>query len=211
MSRPMKRTRFLLLPAAGLLLSACFARTPTPIVHHYRLSYDPPHVEATPLPIVLRLAPLRIDSVYASEEIVYREDQFHVEAYRRHRWSADPARMITDLLQRDLAASGAFRAVQQGPSTLPSDYILRGEIEEIEERSQPECNAHLRLRVLLTRARPRDDSDAVAFQKVYEADEPTRCGHADALVESMSRALSQISVQLLTDVLDAVRTNGNPP
>ena len=207
---PMLRIRGVLLLAAALSLSGCFARASAPTIRHYRLSYAPPRIEASPAPIVLRIAPLRIDAVYASEAILYREGEFHVEAYSRHRWSADPARMITDLLQRDLAASGAFRAVQQGPSTLPSDYILRGEIEEIEEQSLPECRAHLRLRFLLTRANARASADSVAFQKVYTVDEPTRCGHADALVEAMSRALARLSEQLLGDVLAAVGASENP-
>ena len=88
----MKHFRLLTLLAA-LPLSACFARAAAPIVRHYRLSYEPPRVEARRLPIVLRIAPLRIDSIYASEAIVYREDEFRVESYHRHRWSADPARI----------------------------------------------------------------------------------------------------------------------
>jgi len=207
MIKPTRILRASLL-AAALPLCGCFATKATPVVHHYRLSYEPPLTSTeAETPIVLRVVPLRIAAVYATEGILYREDEFHIEAFGRHRWSTDPSRMITDLLQRDLAASGAFRAVQQGPSTLPSDFVLRGEIEEIEERGTPQCNAHLRLRMLLAPTHAKAGASAVAFQKVYESDEPTRCGNARAVIESLSRALARLSEELQRDILAAVSEN----
>ena len=198
-------------PRSTMLLAilACTAgclglKVPAPEVREYRLDYPPPAISAQPLPVVVRIAPFGTAAAYDRAAIVYRADAYATGAHFYERWVAHPASMIADLLARDLASAGIYQAVQQGASTLPSDYDLNGRIEEIEERVTPNgCLAHLRLRVLLTHARARDSS-GVVFQKTYEADEACAGNEAEQFVAAMSVALQTISLSLQRDVHDAI-------
>lgn len=190
--------------ALAVLAGCVNLRVPAPEIHDYRLDYSSPSINETPLPVVLRVAPFRAAAVYAREPIVYRETPYATGTYFYHRWMANPASMIADLIARDLSASGLFRAVQQGPSLVTSDYELTADVDEIEERVvAKECTAHLSLRVLLSRPRV-TDGDPVVLRATYAADEP--CGGDDPqdLVAAMSRALARISAQLQQDIHTAI-------
>ncbi len=179
-------------------------RSPALAVHTYRLDYAPPAIPRAPLPAVLRLLPFEVAAVYDRDAIVYRDGPYVTGTYAAHRWSAAPGEMVADLLARDFAASGLYRAVQRGAALVGSHYALSGELEEIEEQvHQGRCAAHLRLRVLLVRARE-GPGDAVLLRHAYSADEPCGRSSAAALAAAMSRALAQLSEEIQRDVYEAI-------
>jgi ABC-type uncharacterized transport system auxiliary subunit len=178
-------------------------KIPAPDIHDYRLEYPSPTIGGKPLPVVLQLSRFRSAAVYAREPIVYRNGDYATGTYPYHRWVANPASMIADLLARDFSTSGLYRAVQQGASLLVADYELGADIEEIEERVLTGgCNAHLSLRVLLFRTGVSDDP--VMLREAYVADEPCGATGPEALIGAMSRALQQISERLQHDVYNAI-------
>ena len=188
------------------LLCGCFSslKVPAPEIHEYRLDYEPPAASGTPLSAVLQLARFRSAAINAREAIVYREGDHETGTYPYHRWVATPASMIADLWARDFAASGLYRAVQQGATLLMPDYELGADIDEFEERVLPGgCAAHVNLRVLLFRTRASDNP--VLLRDAYGADEPCNVTGPSALVSAMSRAVRQISERLQQDVYDAIK------
>lgn len=188
----------LVLGVAGCLRVA----TAVPTVTEYRLDYAPPPLAAEALPVVLRLGPLGAAAIYDREAIVYREGDYATGTYSYHRWIAPPGRMLADLLARDLAASGLYRAVQRGVAA--SDYDLGGEIEEFAERvAAGACSAQLRLRFSLVRARPGPGAP-VLLQKSYAAEEPCAGTTVDDFVAAMSRAVSGVSQAVQQDVRAAI-------
>lgn len=188
-------------------LGGCFGAVakPPPLVHEYRLAYVAPAIRGDPLPVTLRVGPVRVASTYAGAAIVYREDEHRVGAYNYHRWATDPGAMVGELLTRDLVDSGRYRAVEYGPSLVPADYVLMIEVEEMGERLRGGCEAHVQLRVLLTRARPRD-REGVVFQRVYDAGEPCAAGDAGQVVAALSAALARISEEVQSDLAAAIRS-----
>jgi ABC-type uncharacterized transport system auxiliary subunit len=192
------------LPVLLLLAGCVHLQQPAPQVHDYRLDYVPPIVHGTPLPVTLRVAPFGIAAVYDREAIVYRSDTYSTGRYVYHRWSSNPADMIADVLARDLAASHLYRDVQQGSSPVPNDYLLSGDVEEIEELPAASgCAAHVRLRIALARRRTGTAARSL-LQTVYTADEPCPCNDPRALAEAMSRGLAGMSAQLQQAVYDAI-------
>lgn len=178
-------------------------RIPAPEVHDYRLDYPPPAVTGTPLAAVLRVLPLGVAAIYDREPIVYREDAYSTGTYFTSRWSANPGSMVADLLARDFAYSQLYRAVQQGPSTVPADYQLGGDIDEIEERSVAGgCAAHLAVRCTLVPLR--GATNPIALQTTYAEDEACACNDPRALAAAMSGALARVSARLQRDVYDAI-------
>lgn len=188
----------------GALLSGCFHLSqPSPDIRDYRLSYPPPTMSGQALPVTLRIAPLGVAAMYDRQPIVYANDAYSGGTYYYARWSTNPGAMLTDLLARDLADSHLYAAVQQGPSAVPNDYQLGGEVEEIEERmTAGSCTARLRLRALLVRIRA--GSTPVVLQTGYAAEQPCVCNDARALAEAMSKAVEQVSAQLQQGVYDAI-------
>jgi ABC-type uncharacterized transport system auxiliary subunit len=198
------RRRALLLALAATVAGCVRLRVPAPEIHDYVLAYPPPHVEGTPLPIVLRIVPLGVAAIYDRQLIVYRDGAYSTGTYFDQRWSATPGNMVADVLARDFSDSGLYRAVQRAPSLLAGDYQVGGEIEAIEEEASPSgCAAHLRLRMLLMRLRS-GTGEPVLLQRAYSADEPCPCNQPRALVAAMSRGLETISAQLQRDVYGAI-------
>lgn len=178
-------------------------KVPAPDIRDYRLEYEAPAIGGNPLPVVLQLARFRSNAIYAREGIVYRHGDYSTGTYPYHRWVANPASMIGDLLARDFSASGLYRAVQQGASLLVADYELGADIEAIEEHVLPGgCSAYLSMRVLLFRTSASDTP--VLVRESYTADEPCTATGPEALVSAMSRALQQISGRIQQDVYNAI-------
>jgi len=194
-----------------VLLAGCVHLSqPAPRIQDYRLDYTPPVPAGTPLPVTVRVAPLRVAAVYDREAIVYRDDAYSTGRYFYHRWSSNPGDMIADLLARDLAASQRYRAVEQGLPSVPADYVLSGELEEIEERRTPAgCTANLRLRMLVVPNR--SDTAAPLLQATYTADEPCPCNEPHALVEAMSRGLEDASAKLQQNAYDVIASDRRRP
>jgi ABC-type uncharacterized transport system auxiliary subunit len=196
----------------SLLLLVCLCgcvklAQPAPTIRDYRLDYQPPAVVGTPLPVTLSVPSLRVGAVYDRDLIVYRDGDHATGTYYYSRWSANPGDMIADLLARDFADSGLYRAVQRGSSLLPVDYQLTGTLEEIEERvGGSGCAAHLTLRVLLVHTT--GSGDPVRLKKTYSGDEACACNQPRAFAEAMSHTLHRISGELQQDTYDAVAKRG---
>jgi ABC-type uncharacterized transport system auxiliary subunit len=195
----------MLLAAAAAVLSGCVTFTvPAPPTQEYLLDYASPSGGGPPLPAVLRLAHMAIVSTYSRTGIMYRTSDHEIGVYAYHQWVTDPGGMVGDLLARDFADAGQYRAVLNGPSRVRPDYELSGTIEEMEERLDDRGGtAHLQIRVLLRRLSA-GHKNAVIFQKTYSADEPTPGDDTSELVAAMSRSLQQISESLRRDVHEAI-------
>lgn len=197
---------------ASSAVSGCFSLSqPTQRTYEYQLSYVPPAVEGTSLAAAVSVTPLRVAAVYDRTAIVYRDTPYTTGTYFYHRWSAHPGNMITDLLWRDMASSGLYRAVQQGVPLIPSDYRLSGTVEVIEEAIDGgACTARLRLRALLVRARAAG-ADPVVLREEYGADEPCPAQQPQEFVAAMSRCLERVSAALQRDIRDAIARDLPPP
>jgi len=193
-----RRAACILLP---LLLAACGALRSRPPEQTYRMAYAPP-APAGGVPATLRVLPFGIAAAYDRMGFVYREGPYDVGVDNYHRWIADPAAMITDLVARDLAAADAFQAVLQSPSALPATYELSGWIETLEERDDEGCKAHIRLRALFVHITERG-ARQVLFEDSLTSDEPCTAGDASTFAGSMSRAVQQLSDDLRTRLVTA--------
>jgi len=185
---------------AALAMQGCVRlHVAAPEIRDYRLDYSAPKIDGTPVPVVLRIAPLSVAAIYDRQAIVYRDGPYSTGTYFDSRWSASPGSMVSDLLARDFADSALYRDVQEGPSIAAADYLLTGMVEDIEERATDRsCSGHLRLRVAVTRLQP--GANSVVLQKSYDADEPTTCGQPTAVARAISQDLAKISAELQADV-----------
>jgi ABC-type uncharacterized transport system auxiliary subunit len=195
-----------------LVLFGCVTISqPAPQIRDYRLDYESPAIDGPELPVVISIPTLSVAAAYDRESIVYRQDSVSLGRYFYHRWASNPGSLIADLLVRDFAKSGRYRAVQSGRSPLRPDYLLVGSIEEIEERlvEGNQCNASLLMRIELIHARP-GDASPVLLQRSYSEREPCACEDPRALSTAMSAAMARISASLQGDVNAAIGTRSGP-
>ena len=86
-------------------------KQPRHTIHYYILDYPAPSVSAPEPPgPVLRIRRFNATALFTTDRIVAQGDSYSPEYEYYHRWAVSPAGMITDLLVRDLTASGLFKA-----------------------------------------------------------------------------------------------------
>ncbi len=203
--RMMSMRRSALLLAAACLFASCALFSPaTPSLQTFRLDYPAPAPLAETAPAaVLRLAPFGIAAAYDQPGFVYRDGPYELGVDYYHRWIAAPQDLITDLVARDLAAVRVVAAVLQGPSGVPAQYELSGQIEALEETPSGGCTAALRLRALLVRL-PDSGPRAVVFEEVFSAEAPCAAGDPASFAEALSLATQRVSASLLARIAAAL-------
>jgi ABC-type uncharacterized transport system auxiliary subunit len=118
------------LPAA--MLAGCGAARP---MQYYQLSVpnDMAPAEPNASGISLALGPMTSSHLYREDRIVYSSGAEQMGTYEYQRWTEPPAEMISEVLLRELRASGRYREVYSRRSSSRSDYVLRGQLYDFKE------------------------------------------------------------------------------
>jgi ABC-type uncharacterized transport system auxiliary subunit len=190
----------------AVLASGCLSLIPkVPQPRDYRIDYPSPVIQHSPIPVVLRVAPVRVAALYDREPFAYAQGPYRVGYRYYHRWATAPGQMLTDLLVRDFSQSGLYRSVQQGASVLVADYQLDVRIDRFEQELLGDrCAAAVVAHASLQRLRPGMDNP-VRLQRTYKESEPIDCEAPEDFVRGMSRAIARISEHLQEDVYAAVQ------
>ena len=123
----------ILATAAAVALAACGSvRYPA----HYVLEVAPaPSTAAPPRsalgPLVVR--ELACPPYLCEGRVVYREEPHRVGFYDYHRWAVNPRTALTRVLADRIRAASLFESVTVAGSPARAAYLLRGEIERLEE------------------------------------------------------------------------------
>jgi ABC-type uncharacterized transport system auxiliary subunit len=118
--------------AGALTLGACgSARYPA----RYILNFEPSPQATAPRASIGTLAvrDLRCPDYLCEGRIVYRPTPAEVAYYEFHRWAASPRAMIAEHLAARVRARSIFANVAGDESRSPSDFVLSGTIERLEE------------------------------------------------------------------------------
>jgi uncharacterized lipoprotein YmbA len=180
---------------------------PTPHVRQYILEYPPPNVgKMAGTDALVKVERFSVARINAGPAMVYRQGPFRRDAYQERRWRVAPADMITDFLQRDLRHAGLFLAVLAARDPEDTRFDLVGWLEEFSEVDDGKHRkAVLEATVTLLDLSVREIPGRVVFQKNYRCEAPfAQEGDAD-LAESMSRAMSQFSAQVIADIAQALK------
>jgi ABC-type uncharacterized transport system auxiliary subunit len=152
--RTRKRSRALLLLVFPLALWAASCGS-VPRTNYYTLRVPPPPAAHDPkTPAIVGVERFRAADVLRDDRIVYYASPTELNFYQYHRWSEDPATMLTEVTARRLEQSGAFTAVRLLPTREPVDYLLRGRLMDFEEvDSAAGVKARVGLEMMLIRVR----------------------------------------------------------
>lgn len=205
----MKKAWILLL-LFGLLigLSGCLGGTGRqPLIRQYVLEYPPPlQGEPSAVGTTIRVARFSANRLYSGLAMLYRQEDNRREAYPEHRWRVVPADMVTEFLRRDLREARLFRAVLSPRDIEEVRYSLEGEVEEfLERREGGERKAFLTVAVTLLDLSSKESAELVVFQNTYRLESPIPEKGGAGFAAGMSRAMSQFSRQVISDIGSALR------
>ncbi|MGA1791801.1 MAG: ABC-type transport auxiliary lipoprotein family protein [bacterium] len=193
----------------SILLGACVTLKPQDHkIKFYNLEYQPLSISGNlePLPVALRIERLHVSPVFSTNRIICRDISFKQDSYVNHQWKSDPGAMVTYFLGRDLKASGLFKVVLSHESGSSFSHILEGSVDEFFEwHTQENWKGVLILSITFFSKSERDAQKKVLFHKTYSTSRPCREKDPGALAEAMSKAMQEISVEIIEDVYDALR------
>ena len=157
----------------------------------------PPESKDPRTSLVLGIEHFGATEALRDDRIVFYESPTRINFYQYHRWSADPATLLTDLAARRLDQAGVFAAVRRLPSRDPVDYVLRGSILNFEEVDD-ESGVRGRVAVQMSLVRSRDRK--TLWSQSRQAESAAQGKGVPGVVEALNAA----SVRVLDDLLPAV-------
>jgi ABC-type uncharacterized transport system auxiliary subunit len=141
--------------------------------------------------------------------MLFSKGPFRREAYHEQRWRVSPGDMVTDFLKRDLRHAGLFRAVLSARDTEETRFVLEGGVEEFLEVDEGESRKALLIAIVaLLDLSAKDVSRRVVFQKTYRCETLFAQEGSAGFAEAMSRAMSQLSTQVIIDIDSALKSGG---
>jgi hypothetical protein len=116
--------------------------------------------------------------------------------------------MVTDFLKRDLRHAGLFMAVLSARDPQEARFVIEGGVEEFLEVDDGKSRKALLIAVVaLLDLSHRDLPRRVVFQKTYRCEALFAQRGSAGFAEAMSRAMSQLSAQVIADI-DSVLIRG---
>lgn len=193
----------IILMGLTLPLAACLnLKQPQNKIEYYTLQYDPPVAGShRSLPVVIRVRQFSISPIFNSNRIIYQDQSYQRQAYSYYKWRANPARLVTYFLSRDLIESGIFKAVLPADSRVAPAYLVEGTVDEfLEVAGNQNRQAVLAVSIVLMDENQTDISQKILFQKTYHTRKPCAIKHPRALAAAMSLAMSEISRSIIDDL-----------
>lgn len=193
-----------LLVVASLAAAGCMKK-PDVTVHEFMLEYPAPGKHQGPiLDAGLNLISFTAIAAYSDTAIVYRSKDYQRGEFNYARWRVPPAQMVYDYLLRDFRSADAFEVVMpedQGPVTR---FRLMGSVESFLANEVGGDEAYLEILVTLIDTAYARLPERVIYQKRYKATSDLSGPKAQNIAEGMSKAMSELSEQIINDAYDGV-------
>ena len=189
--------------------SACLNfKQQNPEVEYYTLEYDSPAPSGREkLPYIIKVETFKVSPVYDTTSIIYRENAFKRESYTYHKWSVNPANIVTYLVGRDLKSSGLFKGVViPGERNREVSFYLGGIVDEFYELDDNrEWSGVLSLSITLTTEGKVKKTGMDIFQKTYSVTEKCEKKNPASLAEALSRAMEKVSRETGEDLYSYIK------
>ena len=195
-----------------VLLVAAFAAAcgGIPKTFYYTLQ-----VPAAPAPTdpkttyVLGVEHFRAPEMLRDNRMVYFESPTQVNFYEHHRWSADPATLLSEYTAEWLGSTGVFVQVKVLPVREHPDYVLGGTVRSFEEIDS-DAGTKVRLALALSLVRSSDHKLVWSDERREEAPVPERgvTGVSTALNTSCAQVLREMVPGLIAQVEQDFKSSG---
>lgn len=171
-------------------------------VDYYTLEYvSPKFAEIKAVNSIIKMERFQASPLYNSEKISYRKNNFQTDEYSNQRWETNPAHLIAYFLYRDIKQSGLFKAVFNHDTGFVATHSISGTVDEFFEDDRGKIwEAVLSIDIILMAENEPDLNKRILFQKRYSTRKECAKKNPGALAEAMSKAMSELSVQIITDI-----------
>jgi len=186
---------------ATLGLASCGGSIPK--TQYYTLSVPaPPAASSDPkTTYILGVERFRAPEMLRDDRIVYYESPTQLNYYEYHRWSADPATLLTELAVQYLDRLGVFAEVRLLPIREPVDYTLRGRVLNFEEIDYGGGGkARVALELTLVRVRDR----RVVWSARQQVETPIQEKGMAGVVNALNASSQQVLREVLLGVAEQV-------
>lgn len=199
----------LILPS--LFLFGCGSKIPA--THYYALRFPPPAPMTDPkTTLVLEIEPFKAAMNLRDDRITYYESPTEFSFYEYHRWSPDPATMLTELTRRRLNESEVFSHVRLIPSHEPSDYTLKGHLLNFDELDyEPGGKARVTLDLRLVRTSDKKTVWSDRREVTHSIEQSGVAGVVSALSAASDELLSEALPGLAAEVEREFKENPGKP
>ena len=171
--------------ATASLLGACFSSNPKE-EHFYSLK-GPAGPSKGGEGLRLLVSDFSAAAGYETERLAYRLSDHEVRYYGYHKWTSDPARMLTEMVAQHIRVSGKFAEVGRNDKMRVPDIILEGVVEAIEEIDLGKTwKAHLAMRFTLRQG----DSERIIMWHSFDLTEGCKERHPREVARGINKILS---------------------
>jgi len=184
--------------ALGLLLAMAAGCTATRPTKYYVL--DAP---AAPVPTTQAAIPVRLivghvtgSRLYHDTRLVYGTGTVQLGTYDYHRWSEPPVAFVQEILIATLRQSGQYRSVSRIGSNARGDYIVRGQLDALDEIDKPALAGRFTFRLELFDP----GTGTVVWSSAYNHDEPAQGKEISDIVLALDRNVSAGLQQLTSEL-----------
>jgi ABC-type uncharacterized transport system auxiliary subunit len=190
------RLRFAALLICALIAAGCGVSRP---VHYYVLDpvkdSGPAPASGTPrFPVRLLIARISSSHLYRDDRLVFGSGPVELGTFEYQRWAEPPAEMIQDALINVLQSTGDYRSVSAINSAVRGEYILRSQLNSLDEVDKPEIAARFSIHMELFDPR----TGSTVWADSYSHDEPVNGKTVANVVEALDRNVHSGLQQLAT-------------
>lgn len=194
--------RWLALALSAVVLAGCIS-TAEPIFSKHYTIMAVPGAAANPSAgggnRILRIAGIDVPDWLDSTNLYYRlgyRNDARIAAYARSDWVAPPAKLLTDILERALAASMQWKAVLGPGDVADSDLTLRVQLSDFEQVFSAKTQSAGVLDATVTLIGNR--ANQVLAQKRFHIEKPAPSADAEGGVKALNDASHEFARRLRT-------------
>ena len=181
-------------------------KQPGAVIRYYQIDYATPATTSQPSGQTLIVRPVRVATMFDRDSLVYRDGAHRVGFYAYDQWIASPASQVTELLLRDLRASGEFAGVGLPGAFARPDLDLIVSVDDFTEvRTNGGASASVSLQATLVKNEKDAGAARVIMQKTFSASEPCTPRDPESVVAALSEALKAATAGLRAGMDEAVR------
>ena len=157
------RVLSILFLSTGIVSLLGCAAVKVPVTSDYQLSaYSAKQYASKPRSITLLVSAPEAVPGFQTEQMLYVDKPFQIEAFAKNAWSSPPADMMYPLLVRSMQQTGYFYAVASSPYSTQADYRLDTQLLSLEQNFLKKPSVlEFSVKIVLTRV---DNSKMVASQ-----------------------------------------------
>jgi ABC-type uncharacterized transport system auxiliary subunit len=191
----------LLMGLAALVVTACALITREAVMYHSFNYPVPTRNRTAPAAGAIMVYRFLMGPSVDTQYLLVSQPAQEKKPVRYHRWSRNPADMITRLIERDLERSGLFEKAIDQASTAPYRYALEGEITDLRGiMTEEQTLAAVDAKVALIDFEAPIGSDKTRLERQYEIRYPCKSSKPADIVAGLNEAVGELSRKLRADI-----------